>query len=89
MKWDSIINLYKSSFKHNIDLLFILPLVLIPFFLMQQLMLRLQNTPEKSKVLHFVKAKLTTRNEPVANIIDDNIQLHVLSPIPDNFQGVK
>ena len=23
-----------------------------------------------------------------ANIIDGNVQLHILSPIPDNFQGV-
>ena len=27
-------------------------------------------------------------NEPVANIIDGNVQLYVLSPSPDNFQGV-
>ena len=25
---------------------------------------------------------------PAANIIDGNVQLHVLSHIPDNFQGV-
>ena len=27
-------------------------------------------------------------NQPTANIIDDNVQLHILSLIPDNFQGV-
>ena len=31
---------------------------------------------------------MTTENEPVANIIDGNVQLDVLSHIPDNFQGV-
>ena len=34
---------------------------------------------EKSKVLHYFKA---------SNIIDGNVQFHVLSHIPDNFQGV-
>ena len=28
------------------------------------------------------------KKQPTANIIDDNVQLHVLSNIPDNFQGV-
>ena len=32
---------------------------------------------------------MTTKNEPVANIIDVNVQLDVLSHIPDNFQGVE
>ena len=26
--------------------------------------------------------------QPTANIIDGNVQLHILSLIPDNFQGV-
>ena len=26
--------------------------------------------------------------QPIANIIDGNVQLHILSLIPDNFQGV-
>ena len=26
--------------------------------------------------------------QPTANIIDCNVQLHILSLIPDNFQGV-
>ena len=46
---------------------------------------------EKSKVLHSFKAcfnVLTTKKKTVANILDDNVQLHVLSHIPDNFQGV-
>ena len=28
------------------------------------------------------------RKQPTANIIDGNVQLHILSLIPDNFQGV-
>ena len=28
------------------------------------------------------------KKQPTANIIDGNVQLHVLSHIPDNFQGV-
>ena len=46
---------------------------------------------EKSKVLHYFKAcynVLTSKKQPAANIIDGNIQFHVLSHIPDNFQGV-
>ena len=29
------------------------------------------------------------KKQPTANIIDGNVQLHILSFIPDNFQGVK
>ena len=28
------------------------------------------------------------RNQPAANLIEGYVQLHVLSHIPDNFQGV-
>ena len=28
------------------------------------------------------------KKQPTANIIDVNVQLHILSLIPDNFQGV-
>ena len=28
------------------------------------------------------------KKQPAANIIDGNVQLHILSLIPDNFQGV-
>ena len=28
------------------------------------------------------------KKHPTANIIDGNVQLHILSLIPDNFQGV-
>ena len=28
------------------------------------------------------------KKQPTANIIDGNVQLHFLSLIPDNFQGV-
>ena len=46
---------------------------------------------EKAKVLHYLEAcfkVLTTTNGQVANLIDGNVQLNVLYPIPDNFQGV-
>ena len=29
-----------------------------------------------------------TKKQPTANIIDGNVQLHILSLMPDNFQGV-
>ena len=28
------------------------------------------------------------KKQPTANIIDGNVQLHIFSLIPDNFQGV-
>ena len=28
------------------------------------------------------------KKQPTVNIIDSNVQLHILSLIPDNFQGV-
>ena len=43
------------------------------------------------RYLHYFKAcfnVLTLKKQPAANIIDGNDQLHVLSHIPDNFQGV-
>ena len=48
---------------------------------------------EKSKVLHYFGAcfnvlTTTKKKQPAANIIDCNVQLHGLSHIPDNFQGV-
>ena len=48
---------------------------------------------EKSKVLHYFMAcfnVLTSKKQPATNIhaIDGNVQLRVLSHIPDNFQGV-
>ena len=55
---------------------------------MQQLMICLQKP--RSQVLHSFKAYFkvrATKNEPVANKIDGNIQFYVLSHIPDNFQG--
>ena len=45
---------------------------------------------DKAKVLHHLDVcfqPLTPTNEPVANVNDDNIQLFVLSSIPDNLQG--
>ena len=47
---------------------------------------------EKSKVLHYFKACFNVltlkKQQPAANIIDGNVQLHVLSHIPDNYKGV-
>ena len=47
---------------------------------------------EKAKLLHHLEAGVelmtTPNNEPVAYVIDGNASLYVLSPIPDNFQGV-
>ena len=93
MKWDSLINLftlYKSSIEHNIDLLVIL---FYPFssFLLHATADDMPAKTEKAKVLHYLEAcfqVLTTTNGPVAKLIDGNVQLYVLSPIPDNFQGV-
>ena len=28
------------------------------------------------------------KKQPTANIIDGNVQLYILSPLPDNFRGV-
>ena len=46
---------------------------------------------EKAKVLHHLGAcfqPLAPKNEPVANVIDGNVQRYVLSPIPDKVQGI-
>ena len=46
---------------------------------------------EKAKVLHLLEAcfqPLTPKNKPVGNVIDGNVQLYVLSPIPDNVQSI-
>ena len=45
---------------------------------------------EISKVLPYINAcfKVLTAKDPVANIINGNVQLRVFSHIPDNFQGV-
>ena len=46
---------------------------------------------EKSKVLHYFKDcfnVLASKKQPAANIIDGNVQLHVLSHIQGSFQGV-
>ena len=46
---------------------------------------------EKENALHYFEAcfqVLTTTNGPAANVINDNVQLYVLSHIPDNFPGV-
>ena len=94
MEWDSLINLftlYKSSIEHKF-----IPtsyhILLIVKFNLHFLNVTADDMPaktDKSKVYHSFKARLdvlTTTNEPVANIIDGNVQLNVHSHIPDNFQ---
>ena len=44
---------------------------------------------EKSKINFLLRlSSMYWQQKTVANLIDDNVQLHVLSEIPDNFQGV-
>ena len=46
---------------------------------------------ENAKAMHYLEAYfqvLTITNEPVANVIDGNVQLYVFSKLPDNFQCV-
>ena len=39
-------------------------------------------------ILRLASRYLTTTNEPVANVIYSNVQLYVLTHIPDSIQGV-
>ena len=93
MKWGNLINLftlYESSIEYNIERV-ILFYPKSTFLLLNATANDMAAKIEKSKVLHSFKAcfnVLTTKNKPVANIIDGNVQLHVLSHKPDNFQGV-
>ena len=95
MKWGNLINLlftlYKSSIKHNIELLVILFYPQSTFLLLNATANDMAAKTEKSKVLHCFKAcfnVLTTKKQPAPHIIDGNVQHHVLSHKPDNFQGV-
>ena len=59
---------------------------------MQQLMIWLQKL-RNQEIIGFTLFEgllqcTDIRNQPVANIIDGNVQLHIISLIPDNFQGV-
>ena len=84
----SLFTPYKSSIEHNIELLVILFYALYTFLLLNATANDIAAKAEKTKVLHSFKAcfnVLTT----VANIVDGNVQHHVQSHIPDNFQGVK
>ena len=68
----------------------ILPIVQFPIFLNATADDMPANT-EKAKVFHHLEVcfqVLATTTEPVANVIDGNVQLYVHSHIPDNFQGV-
>ena len=60
---------------------------------MQQLMIWLQKL--RNHRFHIIlRSRLylyqctDIKKQPTANIIDGNVQLHILSLIPDNFQGV-
>ena len=56
---------------------------------MQQLMIWLQKL--RNHRFHIILRHLQCTDinkQPTANIIDGNVQLHILSLIPDNFQGV-
>ena len=93
MKWDILFNLfslYQSSIEHNVDLLVIL-FYIVQFPFLHATADDMPAKTEKAKVLHYLEAcfkVLTTTNELVANIVDGNVQLYVLSYIPDSFQGV-
>ena len=43
--------------------------------------------PDHTHLLFLLQC-IDIKKQPAANIIDGNVQLHVLSHIPDNFQGV-
>ena len=90
MKLDSLINvftLYESYIEHNVELLIILFYPQSSFHLLNAIAIDVPTKTEKSKVLHSFNV-LTTKKQPVANLIDGNVQLNFLSHIPDNFQGV-
>ena len=55
---------------------------------MQQLMIWLQNLRNQRFYIILKTASMYWHKKTAANIIDGNVQLHVLSHIPDNFQGV-
>ena len=58
-------------------------------FCMQQPTYRLQKLRKHfCIILGLCQANDYTKNEPVAYKLDVNASLYVLSPIPDNFQGV-
>ena len=56
---------------------------------MQQLMIWLQKLRNHRFYIFKDMLQCTDiKKQPTANIIDGNVQLHILSLIPDNFQGV-
>ena len=56
---------------------------------MQQLMIWLQKLRNHRFYIVLRMPQCTDiKKQPTANIIDGNVQLHILSLIPDNFQGV-
>ena len=95
MKWDNLINLftlYEFSTEHTIELLVMLFYPKSTFLLLNATANDMAAKTKKSKVLHSLRLASMYNNDnkqqPVANIIYGNIQLHVLPHIPDNFQGV-
>ena len=85
MKRDSLIylfTLYKSSIGHNIDLLVILFYPKSSTHFLHATADVMPAKTAKVKVLHYLEAcfqVLTSTNEPVANVVDGNYQLYVLS----------
>ena len=93
MKWGNLINLftlYKSSIEHTIELLVIL------FYPKSTLLLLNATANDMAAKLRNQRFYIVLRllqctdnkKQPAANLIDGNVQLHVPSHIPDNFQGV-
>ena len=81
----NLFTLYKSSIEHNIELLVILCYTWSTFLLLNATAKDMTARTEKSKVLHYFKAcfnVLTSKKkQPAANMIDGNVQLHVLYDI--------
>ena len=85
------------SVEHNIDLQVTLsyPLGPVPYVLATADGMPVRTDKfrtDKSKILHHfepcIEHVTAPASEAVAHVIDDNASLYVLSPVPDNFQGV-
>ncbi|MES9950704.1 MAG: hypothetical protein ABW118_17235 [Candidatus Thiodiazotropha sp.] len=80
------------SVEHNIDLQVTLsyPLGPVPYSLATADGMPAKT--EKSKLLHHLESCVepvtTPTDEGIAHVIDGNASLYVLSPVPENFQGV-
>ena len=89
MKWGSLINiftLYKSYKEHNVEH-WISYSTSVKFPSIECIGKWYAYKTWKNKGFTFFKST-DTKKQPDANIFDGNVQLYVLSDIPDNFQGV-